>query len=250
MKKLFFLILLACSILLTGCPFLEDKLEDHESMTAQELTDFINSLDFGTTFTLIDSDYSKTQEYKTTIIYLKAQDLPEKTIRAYQLWSLSGNEIDSIARTTIIAYNDMYYCDYPFYKFENMITEYFEELYSPLVKNLEKNKEWKILIRPKMSSFYVSQRNVPHDYETWEKTLQNTNYYIYLLINKELTPQTEREYNSFMYDFKQSINGRLGYQDNFFCYYSTKYSASEVSDQDLADPEFSARDEVFVPNDL
>ena len=144
----------------------------------------------------------------------------------------------------------MYYCDYPFYKFEDEITNYFEGLYSPLVKNLEKNKEWKILIRPKMSSFYVSQWNVPRHYQTWEETLKNTNYYIYLLINEELTPQTEREYNSFMYDFRQTIEDRVGYQDDFFCYYSTKYFAAEVSDQDLLGADFSTRDGIFVPNSL
>lgn len=249
MKKLSFLILLACCILLTGCPlFYSDKLENHKSMTAEELTEYINSLDYGTTFTLIDSDFSQNKDTKTTTVYLKAQDLPEKTIRAYQHWCMYGGDIDSIARTTIPTYFDIYYCDYPFYKFENEITSYFEELYSPLVKNLEKNKEWKILIKPKMSTFFASKYDVSRDYETCEETLENTNYYIYLLINKELTSQTEREYNSFMYDLKQNVSDKRWFWDDFSCYYSTTYSAKTISDQTLSDPDFPSRTGVFIPD--
>ena len=101
-------VIVSLSILLsifcfTGCPFLllGDDLKDFKCITAEELTDYINSLDFGTSFTLKKSSYKATSNYKCLIVELEAADLPGKTVTACQCYSFY-NDFPYPARMTVL----------------------------------------------------------------------------------------------------------------------------------------------------
>ena len=152
MKKYFNCLLTAfilfITIFLTSCPgFLTDDIKKYTCLSAQELTDYMNSLGFDSTFTLKDSTYTEKKDYKCIEVYLEADKLPGKTVYAFQSYSYGRRATDS-ARTTIMTVQDYRYTDYYYVKYEAEILATVENLYKPVIENFEKNKTCKIAIKP------------------------------------------------------------------------------------------------------
>ena len=285
-KALFFLIMMITPFLFSSCllmMFLSigNSFDKYECMTAEDLTTFMNKQGFGTTFTLIDSEYIEQDHYKMRVVYLKAKDLPGKTIIACHDYSSE--------RTTFVRYDYHFFTDYFFYKYENEVYAEFEKLYSPLLEGLEKDKDWKLVLKPKIESFGFyydtddEKKREKEKYSSAKNMLKLTIYEAYLLINKKYTNDTERDYNAFMYDLQNTYEEdnwyNYGYEywdpydyeidssdpissDSGFkkiekdrspfaelhCYYTEKILASEITDKELISDRFGLKDFVFVPH--
>ena len=285
-KALFFLMIIISPFIFSSCVFMmyiftRNSFDNYECMTAEDLTTFMNKQGFGTTFTLIDSEYIEQDHYKMRVVYLKTKDLPGKTIIACQDYSSE--------RTTIVSYNYHFFTDYFFYKYEDEVYAEFEKLYAPLVEGLEKNKEWKLVLKPKIESFgfhYDDDRDKKEEeekYSSAKNMLKLTIYEAYLLINKEYSAETERDYNAFMYDLQNTYEEEnwynYGYEywdpyyyefdssdpissdagvkkiekdrtpfANLHCYYSENILASEVTNKELTSDSFGLKEFVFVPD--
>lgn len=250
-------------------------------MTPEALTNFVNRQITETTFTLVDSDIITRNDFKARIVYLTTEDLPGKTIRAIQIYSWPDPDSDveiaadvfydrKNARTTIVHYDDYYYTDYYFYKYEDEIYAAFEKLYSPLTTGLEKT-EWKLAVKPKIDTFrfnYQSDDKYKErkKYSSAKTLLQTSMYDCYLLINKDFSAEVKQDYNSFMYDLDsiyQSKYWDFEWSDSwndeendknehntpyarFHCYYSTSLSASEITDKELTADTFIYKQGVVV----
>ena len=285
-KALFFLMMMITPFLFSSCFLMmflavSNSFDKYECMTAEDLTTFMNKQGFGTTFTLIDSEYIEKDYLKMRVVYLKAKDLPGKTIIACQDYSR--------ARTTIVRYDYHFFTDYFFYKYEGEVYAEFEKLYAPLIKGLEKDKEWKLVLKPKIESFgfYYDDDNdkkkEKEKYSSAKNMLKLTTYEAYLLINKEYSAETQRDYNAFMYDLQNTYEEENWYNYGYeywdpykyefdssdpissdaglkitekdrtpfaylHCYYSEKVLASEVTDKELTSNNFGLNEFVFVPD--
>lgn len=258
MKKVFYpVIFLLCGILcfcLTGCP--GDNIKDFDCISPQEFTAFMNSLDFGTTFTLKDYEYKHSSEFKTLVVYLEAQDLPGKTVCAYQNFcysSFGDYRINTTARTTFPIVTEHRATDYYLVKYADEITAHFDSLFSPLTQGLEKNVSYRIAIKPILSNlelytFTDARYDKIQYYQSAQDFIENNRgIYVYCLINKELSadPEYERKANAFFYDLQNNDKDFDSYYDKLF-YFTEKYPASGVSAQSLADGSFYANDESVV----
>ena len=97
-KALFFLMMMITPFLFSSCFLMmllvtSNSFDKHECMTAEDLTTFMNKQDFGTTFTLIDSEYEEGNRFKKRVVYLKSKDFPGKTIIACQNYSIERTTI-------------------------------------------------------------------------------------------------------------------------------------------------------------
>jgi len=298
-KALFFLMIIISPFIFSSCLLLAlfvgtDSLDKHECMTPETLTNLVNRQITETTFTLVDSDYIKRDDFKARIVYLSTEDLPGKTISAIQIysWPSPSSDVEIAAelfdqrkkdRTTIVHYDDYYFTDYYFYKYENEIYTAFEKLYSPLTTGLEKN-EWKLAVKPEISTFRF---NYPNDskykenkkYSSAKTLLQTSMYDCYLFLNKDFSAEVQSDYNSFMNDLNTIYQGDFWYFDwydgwndedsdesysdpisdadtskkerdtpyaRLQCYYSTSLPASEVTEKELTAETFIYKQGVVV----
>ncbi len=243
----------------TGC--LGDDINDFTCIEGQELTDYMNSLDFGATFKLIDSKYKQSLkknewEYKLRIVYLETDSLPGKTVKAYQLYSYDGCSsslvIDKAARTTIATVSDRRFTDYYFLKFEDELYSSFDDMLSPLTigQGLEKDVSYKIALKPKLSSLEIT---------TWENDYYGIQYYkdfnefeerndgvfVYCLINKEMPENSDFEvcFDNFYHEWWNKPKNMFNWSSMKF-YFTTKYSASDVTLQSLSDGDFFPESEI------
>ena len=246
MKKLInviFLLFIILSIFcFIGCPllFLGDDLKDFKCITAEELTDYMNSLDFGTSFTLKDSNYTETSSYKCLIVELEAADLPGKTVTACQCYSFY-NDFPYPARMTVPTVQEYRFTDYYYCKFEDDILSKIEELYSPILKGFERDKSYKLAFTADPYHWGPSLTNTDKvkyykDAKTFIES-RDFNIEAYCLINKELLDDSEfsRRYNAFRYDLEQDYTIRIFH--NF--YFTTKYKANEITAKDLISDKYS-----------
>lgn len=272
-----------------------DSLKKHECMTPEALTNLVNRQITETTFTLVDSDIITRNDFKASIVYLTTEDLPGKTIRAIQIYSWPDPDSDveiaadvfydrKNARTTIVHYDDYYYTDYYFYKYEDEIYTAFENLYSPLTTGLEKT-EWKLAVKPKIDTFRFNYQSdakyrEKKKYSSAKTLLQTSMYDCFLLINRDYSAEVKRDYNSFMYDLDSIYQSKYwdfewsdSWNDNedeescsdpisntdtngkkecntpyarFHCYYSTSLPASEITDKELTADTFIYKHGVVV----
>ncbi len=205
------ILLIAASLLLivvfTACPLLGPDLRNYTCLTAQELTDYLNSLDFGSTFTLKDSNYKSTKDYKSIEVFLEADNLPGKTIYAYQSFSYWRSAADS-SRTTIPYVSDYRFTDYYYVKYQDEILSHIEELYKPLLKDFEKDKTYKITIEADPDGRATSLTRKVDYFDNAESFIKNDDFYIkvYCQIKKDISadPDFERKYNAFRYDLAQN----------------------------------------------
>ena len=299
-KALFFLMMMISLLLFSSCLLFwfvgTDSLNKHECMTPEALTNLVNRKITETTFTLVDSDIITRNDFKARIVYLATEDLPGKTIRAIQIYSWPDPDSDveiaadvfddrKNARTTIVHYDDYYYTDYYFYKYEDEIYAAFENLYSPLTTGLEKT-EWKLAVKPKIDTFrfnYQSDDKYKErkKYSSARTFLQTSMYDCYLLINKDFSAEVKQDYNSFMYDLDKIYQSEFwdflwydGWNKNedeesysdpvsdsdtsnkkerntpyarLHCYYSTSISAATVTNKELTSTDFGSKQGVTVP---
>ena len=153
-KFVFFVFISVFIIILTGCPIFFDSLDNHQCMTADELTDYMNCQGLEARFSLIKSEYKEGNDYKIRCVWLKASDLPDKTVKAYHLItsyfadSRYFEYFENNARMSVVSYNDFYYSDYMYLKYKDEISDYFESLYKPLTKGLEKNISYSLILLP------------------------------------------------------------------------------------------------------
>ena len=286
MKKfLFFIMMMVSPLIFSSCLLFwfvgGDSLKKHECMTPEALTNLVNRQITETTFTLVDSDIITRNDFKARIVYLTTEDLPGKIIRAIQIYSWPDPDSDveiaadvfydrKNARTTIVHYDDYYYTDYYFYKYEDEIYTAFENLYSPLTTGLEKT-EWKLAVKPKIDTFRFNYQSdakyrEKKKYSSAKTLLQTSMYDCYLLINRDYSAEVKRDYNSFMYDLdsiyqskywdfewsdswndeENDKNEHITPYARFHCYYSTSLSASEITDKELTADTFIYKQGVVV----
>ncbi len=244
---LFFLLLT-----FTGCP---EYLKDFNCISAQELTDYMNSLDFGTSFELMDSKYFNNSSMKMLVVYLKAQDMPDKTVKAYQLYDYNHEYYDdtqNISRTTFQTVSQSRYTDYYFVKYQDQLEAHFEELLSPLMTklNLEKDKTYNFAIKPMYFGLDISERDPEfariHYYQNIEEFMEGTEgLYLYCLLNSDCAEGSREEidFHSFCYDV---YNSPCEYDGNSYMtfYFTKKYSATSVKqDQLIAGSFYTKEDE-------
>ena len=236
MKKLFnttfTVITLFILFCLTGCPFLGEDINKYTCYSAQELTDYMNNLNFGSTFTLKDSKYVEKKDYKRITVYLEADNLPGKTVCAWQSYSYDRSAVEA-ARTTIPYVSEFIFTDYYYVKYSDEVLACIEEAYSPVLTVFVKNQTYKIAIKPD-SGYWVHSLSYEVNYYNDATTfIDSKEFYIkaYCLINKDLStdPAFERKYNALRYDLQQQNQGHI--EHNFF--FKTSPSASQVTEEEI-----------------
>lgn len=243
----------------TGC--LGEDINDFTCIEGQELTYYMNSLDFGATFKLIDSKYKQClkkdeSEYKLRIVYLETDALPGKTVKAYQLYSYDGCSssliIDKAARTTIQTVSDRRFTDYYFLKFEDELYSSFDDMLSPLTidQGLEKDVSYKIALKPKLSSLEITTRENGYDRIEYYKDFnefeeKNDGVFVYCLINKEMSENSDLEacFETF-YNNLGKESKKMAYHSSMKFYFTTKYSAADVTLQNLSNEDFFSESEI------
>ena len=258
MGQLFYsVIALVCVLLFSACPLLNlgEDLNKFTCISADELTEYMNSLDFGTTFTLKDSKYITTSEYKVRIAYLEAADLPGKTVAAYQVYSHTGSfpwELEKAYRTTIPTVQDNRYTDYYFVKYEDELAAHFDELFSPLTQGLQKNESYRIALKPKLNTLEITKVNNQTDeilyYQTADEFIEKVyGVSVACLINKDLSddPDYERKVNVFCYDLNHTTV-HFDYGSQIKLFFTKKYPALTVTPQSLIEAGFFPNDKTVV----
>lgn len=258
-KTLQFIIFCLLFFIFTGC--LGEDINDFTCIEGQELTDYMNSLDFGATFKLIDSKYKQClkkdeSEYKLRIVYLETDALPGKTVKAYQLYSYDGCSssliIDKAARTTIQTVSDRRFTDYYFLKFEDELYSSFDDMLSPLTidQGLEKDVSYKIALKPKLSSLEITTRENGYDRIEYYKDFnefeeKNDGVFVYCLINKEMSENSDLEacFETF-YNNLGKESKKMAYHSSMKFYFTTKYSAADVTLQNLSNEDFFSESEI------
>ena len=140
---------------------------------------------------------------------------------------------------TVVYYDDYFYSDYMYYKFEESIVDYFDNLYKPLTKDLEKNISYRLAISPRVENFAISEFK---NYDNANDFIKHTGFNTYLIINKEFNPDVNREFNVFGYNLWNSSDYRL----SLTCYYTTTYSAKNITEEDLIEGNFYRSNEVTI----
>lgn len=236
MKKLhyatFSIITLFILFCVTGCPFLGEDINKYTCYSAQELTDYMNNLNFGSSFTLKDSKYVEKKDYKRITVYLEADNLPGKTVCAWQSYSYDRSASSS-ARTTIPFVYENIYTDYYYVKYSDEILACIEEAYQPILADFVKNQSYKIAIKPTQSYWAHSLSYKVNYYNDATTFIDSEEFYIeaYCLINKDLStdPAFERKYNALRYDLQQQDHGHI--EHNFF--FKTTPSAAQVTEEEM-----------------
>ena len=258
-KTLQFIIFCLLFFIFTGC--LGDDINDFTCIEGQELTDYMNSLDFGTTFKLIDSSYKQClnkneSEYKLRIVYLETDELSGKIVKAYQMYCYDGGStsylIDKASRTTIATVSDRRFTDYYFRKFEDELYSRFDEILSPLTidQGLKKDVSYKIALKPKLSSFEITSWESDPDGIQYYKDFnefeeKNYGVFVYCLINKEMSENSDLEacFETF-YNNLGKESKKMAYHSSMKFYFTTKYSAADVTLQNLSNEDFFSESEI------
>lgn len=241
---------------LTGCPFLGDDIKNYECVTAQELTDYMNSLEFGTTFELKDSKYYSDSSMKMLVVYLKAQDMPDKTVKAYQLFTFDYCYYDDTlknSRTSFPTVGEFRYTDYYFVKYEDEVVSHFENLLAPITteQGLEKGKTYSFAIKPVYYGLDIKKRGVAgyediQYFQSAQEFLEKAKgAYVYCLINSDLVKGSDMElrYHSLCYDILNSSSYFDRYSYMTF-YFTKKYSAATVTAKELEAKSFYTNGDI------
>lgn len=234
---------------LTGCPFLGDDIKNYNCVSAQELTAYMNSLSFGTTFELTDTKYFSDSSMKMLVVYLKPQDMPDKIVKAYQLYTFYGGYYDDTlkySRTSFPVVTESRYTDYYFVKYQDELTAHFDQLLSPLTteQGFEKGKTYSFTLKPMYYGLDITERDTRYSrisyYQTAQEFLEQAEgVYLYCLINSDFEKGSELElcYHNLCYDILNSSNhfDRCSYMTFYF---TKTYSAETVTPEQLADGSF------------
>lgn len=244
MKKLIFgFTVILLTFVFTACPYLFDDMDNHNFMNPEELMEKMNK-NIGNHFTLINYDeVIKNDDYKYLVVTLKADDLPDQVVKAYQFfqWTL-GDELSekspvytTPARTTINIVEEYLVTDYYFLKYKNDLFSKIQEVYEPLLNKLNENKDYLLAIKPDLLFFPIIKTHyAQNNFKDATDILENARISTYLLIHSENYPDKE-EIDS----ISETINDNGHYR--YFSgniYYSSKYSPSDVSTEALINGSF------------
>ena len=242
--------LILSAFFFTGCPFFKSRLSDFECMTAEELTEYMNKQCFGSNFTLIDYEYEENSRYKMIKVNLAADNLPGKTVRAFQTYSYDYEDFadSELARMTVFYISDYYYTDYYAVKYETEIKNHFDKLYSPITGYKEDIK-YKMVNTPEFLS--LSARSKYNDVQEIFESTSYGRYYgdaltynNYILINYDFNSDEdfETEFYNFCYDLRTSeytID-----KSNVTFYFTSKYNAEEITDTQLVEGSFFTLEDI------
>ncbi|MCR4736403.1 MAG: hypothetical protein K5829_15510 [Treponema sp.] len=241
--------IISLSIFITACPFLDDDINNYSFMTIEEFLSYINEQNFGTSFTVKDSSETIGKNYKYLTLYLEAEDLPGKTVKAYQYFGMDSFEReieetsvypDEDSRMRVFYVSESRYIDYYFVKYQAELSSLFENLYASLLEGLEKNKDYLLAIKPNIESFPIDSdeyySSETSRYSSAEELFKNGSFITFLLINKEFTTLVERDFNSFAYSLMNDLEEESTAKAYF--YYSTKYSVEDVTIYKLTSDSF------------
>ena len=253
-----------CLIFLTGCPpfyWVEAKPDpNHKFKTTKELEAYINEKIPETKFTLKE-DCLYTTKGGGMMIYLTADDLPGKTVKALQFYTKSYYNFDGddtpskewlrndefeleeeINSARFIdmdpfyrnPYKDFFFTDYYFIKYQDEINLYFESFFEPCTKELVRNKDYVLFAENEFSYTSITPQT--------KEDLLSLRWRIYLFVNQKLTQEKEREVKAFCYDL---IN-RENWPDNTFtCFYSTKYNVQDIKLNQLTNGTFEEDEDLI-----
>ena len=237
------LTIIILTFIFTACPFLFDDMDKHNFMTPEELVAKMNT-NIGNHFTLINYDtVIKNDDYKYLVVTLKADDLPNQVVTAYQFfqWTL-GDELSDMspvytspARTTINIVEEYLVTDYYFLKYKDDLFSKITEIYEPLLNKLNENENYLLAIKPELIYFPIIKTHyAQNNYKDAIDILANASISTHLLIHSKNYPDKE-EINS----ISEAIKDIVPYHYfRGYLYYSSKYSPSEVSTEALINGTF------------
>ena len=245
MKKfVFYFSLIISTLILAACNL--DDMERHNLMTPEELVAQMNK-NLGNHFTLVDYDEEiheykddDANEYKSLVVTLKADDLPNQVVKAYQIfqWSFGDDRLYDIsnnythsARTTIAYVEEYLVTDYYFLKYKDELFSKIKELYKPLLNELNENEDYILVIKPNIRSFPITNTHFysQNNFSDATDILKNAGISTHLLVHTENYPD-EKEMKSF---FKTISDYGYNSDCRKCFYYSKKYSPSNVTEEAL-----------------
>lgn len=253
MKKLIYIFtLILLSFTFLACPFypFDDDLDNYSLMTPERLTELMNQY-FYTKFTMKNYSEVKTDNYKYLVVYLEAEDLPGKEVKAYHHfgWNL-GDETDQMGtsystaeRTTIVVVNENLMTDYYFVKYQEEVYSEIQNRLQPLLQDLTENQDYILAIKPNLAYFPILEEKDGFEKRHFKDVndfFENANFGTYLLINKEWNSEEETKFHS-LEDSLSNSESRTHYAKVF---YSKKYPASNVLIQNLTANSFYSQNDI------